>query len=394
MTQLNADKRVVWVDWMRVAACFMVLLVHATEPFYLGGDGSQILTEADAYWASFFDSFVRACVPLFVVASSYLQFPLHYSTSEFFRRRAIRVLVPFILWSVVYAFVWGEPAENFKNLLLNFNYAAGHLWFVYMIIGLYLLMPLLSPWAERVGKRELQVYLAIWLLTTFIPLIRDWVSGGYANMEVVYGVSGLPRQAQTPLWGEASWNAYGTFYYFSGFIGYLLLGLYFRRFVGELSWKKTLAIAVPCYLVGFAISFGGFLWRVFESCGDYFPAQGTVKMAVWWETTWCNDTIGVVLMTVAWLLLFKKIKCNGGFYQKVLLPVSKASYGIYLMHLLILVPVCGYVREWLGIGFGGKLWIWTTPVEIILSAVVGFALTAVVAVILQKIPKIGKYIVG
>ena len=39
MTQLKTENRVVWVDWMRVAACFMVLLVHATEPFYLGGEG-------------------------------------------------------------------------------------------------------------------------------------------------------------------------------------------------------------------------------------------------------------------------------------------------------------------------------------------------------------------
>ena len=394
MTQLKTENRVVWVDWLRVTACLMVIIVHATEPFYLGGQGSQILTEVDAYWASFFDSFVRACVPLFIVASSYLQFPLHYSSGEFLRRRAVRVLVPFVLWSAVYALVWGEPAENFKNLLLNFNYAAGHLWFVYMLVGVYLLMPLLSPWAEKVGKRELQVYLAIWLFTTFIPLIRDWYSGGYESLEVVYGVSGLPRQALTPLWGEASWNTYGTFYYLSGFIGYLLLGLYFRRFVGELSWKKTLAIALPCYFGGFAIVFGGFLRRVFEMVQGVFPVEGLVEKAVWWETTWCNDTFGVVLMTVAWLLLFKKIKSSGCFYDKVLLPVSKASYGIYLMHLLILVPICGAVREWLGIGLAGVLGAWTTPVEIILSAVAGFTLTAVVAVILQKIPKIGKYIMG
>lgn len=394
MTQLKTEKRVVWVDWMRVAACFMVLLVHATEPFYLGGDGSQILTEADAFWSSFFDSIVRACVPLFVVASSYLQFPLHYSTGEFFRRRAVRVLVPFLLWSAVYAFVWGEPAENFKNLLFNFNYAAGHLWFVYMIIGVYLLMPLLSPWAEKVGKRELQVYLAIWLFTTLIPLVRDWVSGGFANMEITYGVSGLPRQALTPLWGEASWNMYGTFYYLSGFIGYLLLGLYFRRFVGELSWKKSLAIAIPCYLGGFAIVFGGFLRRVFEMAQGTFPLTGLVEKAVWWETTWCNDTIGVVLMTVAWILLFKKIKASDCFYNKVLLPLSKASYGLYLLHLLILVPICGTMREWLGVGADGVLGVWTTPVEIVVSAVTGFIGAAVVAILLQKIPKIGKYIIG
>ncbi|MBR6655134.1 MAG: acyltransferase family protein [Alistipes sp.] len=394
MTQLKTENRVVWVDWMRVIACFMVIVVHATEPFYLGGDGSQILTEADAYWASFFDSLVRACVPLFIVASSYLQFPLHYSSGEFLRRRVVRVLVPFLLWSAVYAFAWGEPVENFKNLLFNFNYAAGHLWFVYMLIGVYLLMPLLSPWAERVSKRELQVYLGIWAFTSFIPIIRDVVAGGFEGMEVVYGVSGLPRQAQTPLWGEAAWNSYGTFYYFSGFIGYLLLGLYFRRFVGELSWGKTLAIAIPSYLVGFAISFGGFLRRVFEMSQGKFPLTGLVEKAMWWETTWCNDTVGVVLMTVAWILLFKKIKSCGGFYQRVLLPVSKASYGIYLLHLLLLVPISGAIREWLGVGVDGRLGIWTSPVEIVVAAVLGFVVSAVIAVIAQKIPKIGKYIVG
>ncbi len=384
--------REIWIDWMRVAACFMVIVVHSTEPFNLGGDGSLILTKPDAFWASFFDSFVRACVPLFIIASSYLQFPLHYSAGEFLRRRAVRILIPFVLWTAVYALVWGEPAENFRNLLMNFNYASGHLWFVYMLIGVYMLMPLLSPRAEKVGKKELQVYLGIWLFTTLIPLLRDWLSGG--EFAVIYGPSGLPRQTLFPLWGEASWNGYGTFYYISGFIGYLLLGLYFRKFVGELSWKKTLAIAIPSYLAGFAISFGGFLRRVLETAEGTFPVGGLVEKAVWWETTWCNDTIGVVLMTVAWVLIFKKCKSEGKFYNKVLLPVSKASYGIYLSHLLILVPVSGWFRSNLGLGLDGCLGIWTTPVQIVASAIVSFICTAISAILLQKIPKAGKYIIG
>ena len=388
---ITDNSREVWIDWLRVAACFMVFVVHSTEPFYLGGDGSLILTETDAFWASFFDSFVRSCVPLFIIASSYLQFPTHYPTMEFFRRRAVRILVPFLLWTVVYAFRWGEPVENFRNLLLNFNYAAGHLWFVYMLLGIYLLMPLLSPWAEKVEKKELQVYLGICLFTTMIPLIRDWAAGGATT--VIYGPSGLPRQALFPLWGEASWNAYGTFYYFSGFIGYLLLGLYFRKFVGELSWKKTLGIAIPCYIAGFAISFGGFLRRVYETAEGTFPVGELVEKAVWWETTWCNDTIGVVLMAIAWILVFKKIKAEGRFYKNVLLPVSKASYGIYLMHLLILVPICGAFRNWLGSGSEGVLGFWTTPAEILLSAITAFIGTSLVSVLIRRIPKIGKYIV-
>jgi len=216
-------ERLIWMDWLRVTACIMVMIVHSTEPFYLGGKGSLILTEADAFWSAFFDSLVRACVPLFIVVSSYLQFPSNYSSGKFLRRRTIRILIPFLLWSIIYALVWGEPIQNFKDLLLNFNYASGHLWFVYMLVGVYLLIPLLSPWAEKVSKQELQIYLLIWLFTTLIPIIRDWASN--ASLPLIYGSSDIPRQALYPLWGECSWNTYGVFYYISGFIGYLLLGL-------------------------------------------------------------------------------------------------------------------------------------------------------------------------
>ena len=384
-------ERVIWLDWMRVAACLMVMVVHATEPFYLGGDGSLILTRTDAFWASFFDSLVRACVPLFVIASSYLQFPLHYSSEEFFRRRAVRILVPFVLWTVVYALVWGSPVQNFKDLLLNFNYAAGHLWFVYMLVGVYLLMPLLSPWAERVGRTELRIYLGLWLFTTVIPLLRDWVFGA---PPVVYGVSGLPRQALFPLWGEASWNAYGVFYYLSGFVGYLLLGLYVRKFLGTWSWRKTLAVALPCFAAGFALSFGGFLRRVWLSSGGEFPVDGLVEKAVWWETTWCNDTLGVALMAIAWVLLFRKIQAAGGFYRRITLPLSRAGYGMYLSHLLVLVPICTWVRGWLGSGDAGILGFWTTPAEITLSAVACFVVVGAGSIALQRIPKVGKFIMG
>ena len=384
-------EREIWLDWMRVAACLMVMVVHATEPFYLGGDGSLILTQTDAFWASFFDSFVRACVPLFIIASSYLQFPLHYSSEEFFRRRAVRILVPFVLWTVVYALVWGSPVQNFKDLLLNFNYAAGHLWFVYMLVGVYLLMPLLSPWAERVGRTELRIYLGLWLFTTVIPLLRDWVFGA---PPVVYGVSGLPRQALFPLWGEASWNAYGVFYYLSGFVGYLLLGLYVRKFLRTWSWRKTLAVALPCFAAGFALSFGGFLRRVGLSSGGEFPVGGLVEKAVWWETTWCNDTLGVALMAIAWVLLFRKIQAAGGLYRRVTLPLSRAGYGMYLSHLLVLVPICTWVRGWLGSGDAGILGFWTTPAEIVLSAVACFVVVGAGSIALQRLPKVGKYIMG
>lgn len=376
---------------MRVTACFMVMLTHCCEPFYLGGEGSLILTKTDALWVSVLNVLPRAAVALFVVASSYLQFPLHYSTKEFFRRRAGRVLVPFILWTIVYALIWGEPVQNFKDLLLNFNYAAGHLWFVYMLIGVYLIIPLLSPWAERVGKRELQLYLGIWLFTTLIPLIRQLVGGA---APVIYGPSGIPNPAKYPLWGEASWNTYGVFYYLSGFVGYLLLGLYFRKFVHNLSWKRTLLIGVPLFLLGFAICNYGFLSRVWADCGGQFPIEGPVGLAALWEGPWLNDTFGVALMTISWIMFFRKIKGESSFYRKVLLPVSKASYGMYLSHLLLLGVISAWIRTSLGLGTEGALGVWTTPVQILSSTLLSFLGVALCCVLIQRIPKVGKWLMG
>ena len=94
---------------------------------------------------------------------------------------------------------------------------------------------------------------------------------------MIYGPSGIPNPAKYPLWGEASWNTYGLFYYVSGMLGYLLLGLYFRRFVGEMSWKKTLAIALPLFLGGFAIGVFGFLRRVGADANGVFPVEARIR---------------------------------------------------------------------------------------------------------------------
>ena len=112
-----------------------------------------------------------------------------------------------------------------------------------------------------------------WLFTTLIPLIRDWVWGAPT---VVYGPSGLPRQALIPLWGEASWNAYGVFYYFSGMIGYLLLGLYFRKFAPALSWGKPWLRRFPA------------TWRGSPSVSAVSSSassrrQGTVSLSADWS---------------------------------------------------------------------------------------------------------------
>ncbi len=358
----------------------MVLFVHCSEPFYLGGpQGTYIATHHDAVWLTIIDSFCRSAVPLFLLASSYLLFPLKTDTKSFFKRRVVRVLIPLALWMVIYACLpmdilsplfGGEKsasfdvAANFKTLIVNFVPQAGHLWFVYMLMGIYLLMPLLSPWAEKVSKRAEQAFLALWLFTTMVPFIR-WGARALA---------GSPD-----LWGVCPWNEFGALHYVSGFIGYLVLGHYLRTYVGELSWRKTLAWAIPLWVVGYAIVLGG-VWVFLPS---EFPLDVPYQFAVDMETSWGFCSTGVALTTLAYFLIIRKFCSSGWFYRKVVFPISKRSYGIYLMHMFVLTPIIFWVRSW-GL---------STALTIPIAAVLTYAGCALLSWMLSLLPK-SKYLIG
>lgn len=353
----------------------MVMLVHCIEPFYLGGpEGTFIASKSDALWVTLINSALRPAVPLFVLASSYLLFPLKTDVSTFARRRFGRVLVPFIVWSLLYCFIPPlgsggsiDVAANLKALLFNFVMtSSGHLWFVYMLIGVYILMPLLSPWIEQVSRKGEKVFLILWAFTTILPLLRPLAEN---------------LTGSDALWGECPWNPFGTFYYVSGFIGFIVMGHYIRTYAGEVSWKKTLAIAVPFWLVGFAVTAGGFWYFMPKAAG--FPISAPYETGVMMETTWNFSTFGVMMQTMAYFFIFRKISASGCFYQHVVLPVSKLSYGMYLMHMFALTPVFAWVRSW-GIA---------TPLVMLISAVITFVICAISARILAFLPK-SKYIVG
>lgn len=376
MTTLRpAAERVVFLDWLRVIACFMVILVHCIEPFYLGGpEGTYIASWGDAFWTTFINSALRPAVPLFVLASSYLLFPLKTDTPTFFRRRFTRVLVPFIIWTLLYLLVpaiisgdFGAAAEGFKALPFNFVMtSSGHLWFVYMLIGVYLLMPMLSPWIEKISRKEERGFLMLWAFTTILPLLRP----------LAVAVTGSPD-----LWGECPWNPFGTFYYVSGFIGYLVSGHYIRKYAGETSWKKTLAVAIPFWVVGYAVTAGGFWGFMPRELG--FPLSAPYETAVEMETTWNFCTFGVMMQTVGYFLVIRKITASGWLYDHIVLPISKLSYGMYLMHMFVLTPVFGWVSSW-GV---------TTPLVMLISAAMTYVICAIAARLLSFLPK-SRYIVG
>lgn len=367
-TNANAE-RIVFLDYLRVAACFMVILVHSIEPFYLGGDGTYIASENDAVWVTVINSFLRIAVPLFVMTSSYLLMPIKSDTSTFYRRRFQRVVIPFALWSLLYAVVpmWGSDgkvdiASNLANLVLNFTWHSGHLWFVYMLIGIYLFMPVLSPWLESVSKRGERAFILVWLLTTAVPFFRELA-------QVVHGTA--------EVWGEANWNEFGTLYYMSGFIGYVVAAHYIRKYI-DWSVAKTLCVSLPAIIAGYLITAIPFYMQI----PDSYPVNDLIDLAIDMELSWKFTTTGVALMTLGVFLIFKLIKRSGRCYPLVL-SLSNMSYGMYLMHMFVLVAVFDIVKSWQ----------MATPLTMVTTAVLTFIVSALLTKLLSFLPK-SKYIVG
>lgn len=207
-------KRNISLDWMRFASCVLVILQHVAEFYYVSPELKPNHTD-NAILVGIFNSISRISVPLFIMISGYLLLPMKQKTTEFFKRRFTRILFPFIVWSVVYTVYFTINADGLigewlrRVSLIPFTYQAEHLWYVYMLIGLYLLIPIITPWLQAVSKRELEAYLLLWMLTSFLPYLRLWIPS---------------------IGADTYFNPSPTFYYFSGFAGYMLLGYYLRRY--------------------------------------------------------------------------------------------------------------------------------------------------------------------
>ena len=161
-------ERIAFVDYIRVIACLLVMVVHASEQFYNMGPVSQVVNEDNRLWVSVYDGFFgRISVPLFMIVSAFLLVPMKQgmTMSQFYHRRFLRILPPFACFLVLYALLpatwggltWDGAIEQLKMVPFNFPLWGGHLWFMYPLISIYLIIPVVSPWLEKVvregGKR-------------------------------------------------------------------------------------------------------------------------------------------------------------------------------------------------------------------------------------------------
>ena len=317
-------QRIVFIDYLRVVACFLVMLVHASENFYgadssgLAGNVSLLATEQNRFWVAFFDGGVaRTCVPLFMIASAFLLAPLKpgQGMGAFYRHRFLRILPPMLCFMLIYTFLplawgamtWEQSMQDLRTIPFNFPSMAGHLWFMYPLISLYIIIPVVSPWLERASARDERLFLGFWGLSTLLP----W----------------LHRLVAPELWGECFWNEYHALWYCSGYLGYLVLAHYIRV---HLNWDrdKRLRVGALCFLLGAAFTAWSFWWR---------GTPGELIQTPLLEWSWEFTTPNVVIATFGAFLLFTCIEQKQA--PRWITETSKLTFGMYLMHLLFLAPI-------------------------------------------------------
>ena len=175
-------QRIVFLDYLRVFACFLVMVVHASENFYgapgstdMVGPQSYLATESDRFWVSVYDGFSRMAVPLFMMVSAFLLVPMKEGQTmwQFYRHRFLRILPPFFIFMILYSvlpLLWGQidgatSVKDLSRIPLNFPTLAGHLWFMYPLISLYLFIPIISPWLRKATAREELFFIALFCLS-------------------------------------------------------------------------------------------------------------------------------------------------------------------------------------------------------------------------------------
>ena len=240
-----------------------------------------------------------------------------------------------------------------NTFVFNFNFDTTPLWYLYMLIGLYLLMPILNCWLVQASRHELKVVLGVWGVSLVLPYMKMLApvlgyQGNFGNMELL---------------GMCDWNIYGTFYYFSGFIGYLILAYYLKTYPLQWSWKKMLFITVPMFVVGYLITSVGYVLTQAKFPGNY----------AYLEIVWYFAGINVFMMTFAFFVIVQKLQIRS---RRWLSALASLTFGIYLCHFVFMVVSYDLFDLEADIPY---------VVRILLMAVTTFVISAVLTYAMKKV---------
>ncbi|OON94918.1 MAG: hypothetical protein ATN31_00290 [Candidatus Epulonipiscioides saccharophilum] len=294
--------RVTYLDILRIIAIECVIWLHAMVGFIISASIYGSIS-----WKLFLiiNEVIRAGVPIFLMLSGYLALKSKLGITAFYRRRFLRILVPLLSWNIIY-FFWsmiylGEKfsSEAFLSGLFNEGHYY-HMWFVYMLLGIYFVAPFLKIIIENISiKATIGLFFIIIFAQTIVPVINR--------------VSGLGWQVKYPV--------------FENYVGYFILGY----ILGEVNLSKATRIIIYLSTIiggGLAI-IGNFRASSIEGInliynGGYSFNHYFVAMGIFVFIKYCP--IKYTLRT-----------------QKFLHGWSDIIFGVYFIHVIVLEIVSSFL---------------------------------------------------
>lgn len=325
-------------DLMRIVACLMIICMHAPMP---SEHANPLFLNTSGY-------FTAPGLCLFFIISGALLLPVKTDTFTFLKKRLGKVVLPTVSFTFLYLILnaINDQDVNWVRSIFSMPFSPqGHgvLWFMYTLIGLYLVSPIISRWLDKSSKREEEFYLGLWAITMCYPLLKLLLDINESNT--------------------------GVLYYFSGYIGYFVLGHYLNKYHESITLKKLIlpvfiAVAAPvaCKLMHIEVDFYSVFWYL---------------------------SIFVAILTVAIFVLISKYGQKlifwGGKVINAIVLTSNLSFGIYLIHIAIMRSFL-WKQEWI-ININNYILQWAVIV------VLTFALSWMAAYLISLLP-FGDYIVG
>ena len=291
-----------WVDWLKFLAIFGIIGIHVSSNFI----NSNLFT-LEWYSGIFAMSIFRYGIIIFIMVSGYLLLRKQQPISTI-PKRFKRIVVPFVFWLFVYAIVkvaitkeLGDSWNLFGlisfiiNGFLDPTIVAIQFWYVYMILGLYMLSPILSRWIQNAPVREIEYFLLVWAILTVIQFL---------NIDTLL---------------------LDYFRYFLGAIGYFVLGFYLTTKKSDL--LKSTRFGLILFIAGILITFIGTavssimahdLSLFFIRLGDLAPGS-------------CLEAIGLFIIIKN--INFERIN---PLFNRIATKISMETYGIYLVNVLVI----------------------------------------------------------
>lgn len=348
---LVEKQRIMYFDVLRIAATLGVILLHISSQNW----SKTNVTSFQWQTFNFFDSIVRWTVPIFVMISGALFLNRDNSVKKIFKNNILRIITAFIFWSVLYAGVSFAQGTSIKKACLEVVQGHYHMWFLFMIVGLYLIVPFIKKIIE--SEALLKYFFALGLIFTFI------IPQGIAILNLLNGTLGKAANSIVE-------NI--NFHFTLGYIFYFILGYYLNKV--DIS-KKMRMIIYSFSAVGFACTILG---TSFVSIYNNAPEQtfyDYLTLNVLWES------LGV--------FVFFKYNLNSinisEKMQNIVAKLSKYSFGAYLVHVMIIEQL----KKLFGLNTLSFNPILSIVVILLIVSVISFAISW----ICNHIPFLNKYIV-